>query len=748
MATSVYRRIIDTISKKISLFETPEEVDEFLKETIAELMEPADASLGAVFVYDNNSGDLIFRVGYDKEGYWDNLRFGKEGGPCRFSLDGNEVGKAFLESRISYISYENAEDHPFRSKVVIPILRGPEKVGIFMMAHQDKDAFRGLDGEEMTQAVSVLGDMLAEAMVFVNYETPAAVPAEPESFTISGLTASGGIARGEALPIWIDMESAAQLLDPAGTTTEELALFERALAGSISQLEKLQDAAAEDSEMVALIFTAQMLMLKDKSFTNKMRDLIVEGRAAQEAVRSIIGEYADRFSGMSLSRLAEKAQDVRDLGLRIITNMGRGHAGEFSYEGRIVLSRHVYPSDLYRLALEKAAGVVLQGAGITAHISILARSLELPVLITDDKSLQMVKEGTPVILDADSGILYVNPGSSASAAVIEKPFAEKQTEKEPACGGKTADDVAVQVAANINILKDAKEAVNQGAEGIGLYRSEFPFILKNDFLSEEQQFRIYSSIVKSQPQKSVILRTADIGGDKLLKGRGNAENNPFLGVRGIRFSLANRDMFRDQLRAMLRAGSDADLGIMLPMVSDVEEVLQAKAEINVCLGQLAARNLPHNKNPKIGAMIELPSAAMSAAELADETDFLSIGTNDLIMYLLAVDRTNENLSHLYRSHHPTVLRVISNIARDIGEKITQLSICGDAASDPVLIPVLIGLGIRKFSVSPSAIKAVKQQIARFTVSEMEHISREMLSIKRIDEMEAFVGTYQKRFLSA
>ena len=265
------------------------------------------------------------------------------------------------------------------------------------------------------------------------------------------------------------------------------------------------------------------------------------------------------------------------------------------------------------------------------------------------------------------------------------------------------------------------------------------------FYQKSSNTGFYKSIVHSQPGKPVILRTADIGGDKLLQGRSEAETNPFLGVRGIRFSLANREMFRDQLKAMLRAGEGADLGIMLPMVSDVEEIFQAKEELQICIDQLDKRGESFNRQPRIGAMVELPSAAMSVGELAAETDFLSIGTNDLIMYLLAVDRTNENLSHLYRSHHPTVLRVLATIAEEAGDKLCELSVCGDVASDPMLIPFFVGLGIRKLSVSPAKVEPVKQHLSKFSLQEMEAISREMLSIKRLREMEQYIENFKDKY---
>jgi phosphoenolpyruvate-protein phosphotransferase len=742
-----FTHLLKKMSEKISLFETSTEVDSFLKETISLLMEQIGASLGAVFVYSDSQRELLFRVGYDKDDFWDTFRCGGQGAPTRFSLDGNEVGRAFTEGTIRVISYTKEDSHPFYSKILIPIFRGPEKIGVFLMAHSEAKAFDSLDKRDLMQAVSLLGDMLAEAMVLVNHEFPSVDEQSPLfPSVLKGMKTSEGIAEGAALPVWADMETAAEHLPPVGNGQQELALFHKALSASIKQLEEIQDSSfSGDTDMVSLIFTAQMYMLKDHSFTGKMQTLIEEGESASKAVRSVINEYADRFSRMSEVRLAEKAQDIRDLGFRMITNMGRPLDEGFSYEGQIVISRHIYPSDLYRLSVEKVSGLVLMGTGVTAHISILARSLNLPVLISDDKSILKIPHGTPLLLDAGNGTLYINPDDQIRSEILEKQKRLEQNRNLYTLKGQSSDGVSINVSANINILNDAKEAVKQGAEGIGLYRSEFPFILKNDFLSEEQQYRIYRSIVRSQPGKPVVLRTADIGGDKLLQGRSEAETNPFLGVRGIRFSLANREMFRDQIRAMLRAGEGADMGIMLPMVSGVEEVLEAKEEISRCMEQLSHRGVPFNRNPRIGAMVELPSAAMSVGELVAETDFLSIGTNDLVMYLLAVDRTNENLSHLYRSHHPTVLRVLATIAEEAGDKRCELSVCGNVAADPLLIPFFVGLGIRKLSVSPSFIEPVKQQLKRFSSAEMEGIAKEMLSIKRLKEMEEYIQEFNRKY---
>ncbi len=745
MKDSSFYQLLKNLTGNVYLFESDSESDDFLKKAIHQLMEKAGSTLGAAYLFNPLKKELEFRVGYDKNDFWDSLRCGGKKAPRSFSLDGNEVGRAFTEGTIKVIKSSQEEKQLFGAKIIIPILRGPEKIGVLLIAHEDRDFFDGIDKADLMSAVSLLGDVLVEANALLeHWRNRQKVRSGSFPDKIRGKKASGGIISGTALPIWGDMEAAVHTLPPKGNPEEEKALFQRALKDAQQQLEEFQNSSALGPEsIVSLIFTAQIYMLKDQSFTNKILSEIESGNSAAAAVKTVVNQYAELFSGMDEIRMAEKAQDVRDLGYRLITNMGRSTGRDFSYKGRIVLSRHIYPSDLYRLAVEGVSGLVLKGTGVTAHISILARSLKLPVLITDDRAFLQVPAGTPLILDADKGILHIDPS--------EEDFARLNKAREMASGpvsytikGQSAEGVPVSVLANINIYKDAQEAVTQGAEGIGLYRSEFPFIVKNDFLSEEQQYRIYRSIVNTQRNKPVVLRTADIGGDKLLKGRNTEESNPFLGVRGIRFSLANREMFREQLKAMLRAGYESDLHILLPMVTDVDEVLQAREEIEFCSRQLERRGDPYNINPKIGAMIELPSAAISVKEIAIETDFLSIGTNDLTMYLLAVDRTNENLSHLYSTHHPTVLKMLSHIAQDAGSKKDRISVCGDAASDPLMIPFFMGLGIRKLSVSPELIEPVKQQIKGYTIEEAETICQEMLQIRRLPQMESYIESFLKK----
>ncbi len=736
---------IADVSESVALFEDAEQQDRFLSDVIKRIADAVGALTAALFFLDPESGELVFRAGVDSEGLWDRMRCGRSASELRFPLDGNDVGLAFQNTQIVRKTY-TIDDEPV-SKVIVPIARGPVRIGVLVFARVSSEAFPEVSDAEMLAAAARLGDAVLDASVLIETARQPVDsgrrPAQSGPRTIRGRRASEGTVAGRALPFWSDLDSAADAAGDTADPEEETRRFDAALERSVHQLDELQnidDVAVAEAGL--LIFAAHLMMVKDTQFTGRMRSRVGAGESAVDAIRGVVEEYAARFSEMTEVRLAEKAQDVRDLGYRLITNLTAEDEHSFSYAGRIVLTRHIYPSDLYRLSVEGVSGLVLLGSGVTAHISILARSLDLPVLITDDPSILEIESGTPLVLRSTDGRLDVEPPTevyrevlriASGGAVTERPVSTRS--------GRTSDGVAVHVRANVNILKDADDAVLFGSEGIGLYRSEFPFILKNDFLSEEQQYTIYRSVVESHAGKPVDLRTADIGGDKLLQGRGDAEENPFLGVRGIRFSLANREMFRDQLRAMLRAGAGADLGIMLPMVSTVEEVIEAKTEISRAIENLARRGEDHNAAPRVGAMVELPSAALSVRDLAAEVDFLSIGTNDLTMYLLAVDRTNEHLSHLYSSYHPTVLSTIASIAEAAGELRPHLSVCGDAAADPVLIPFFVGVGIRTLSVSPGNINVVKERLSALTVPEAEQIAKQMLSLRRISEMEAFISGF-------
>ncbi len=579
---------------------------------------------------------------------------------------------------------------------------------------------------------------------------------ELPSDAILGHAAGGGVAAGPALRLRSTVEHITRA-KVEESTEQALARFDEALDRTRTEIEALlSDAANELYDVVSLIFSTHVMMLTDEAFSGAIRGLIEAGQTPEDAVQSIVASFVRTFRGLREARLAEKAQDVRDIGMRLLTNLAGESMPTEPVSGHIAVVHDVLPSDLVRLAVGHASGVVILGSAVTAHIAILAQSLGMPTLMTNDRRALEIATRTPLLLDADAGRLLISPTAeqlldhgigTAPLSTAGRVFSDAPARAPVAAVAKNETAPAVMLYANVNLLSDARRGAALQADGIGLYRSEFPFIIRNDYISEEEQYRVYRTIVRTMPGKPIVLRTADIGGDKLLAGR-EEERNPFLGVRGIRFSLANRTLFREQLRAMLRAGHDADLHLMFPMVSSTEEIEDAREELLRCIGELEREGLPHHPHPKVGAMVELPAAVVSIEDLADATDFLSIGTNDLIMYLLAVDRTNERLSELYRSHHPVVLRTIAEVARRVGSRIANLSVCGESAADPAMIPFYLGIGIRKLSVSPRSFGHVRTILSQCTPEHAAEYAQEILAVRTLREMDRFLTERQRAIPSA
>jgi phosphotransferase system enzyme I (PtsP) len=563
------------------------------------------------------------------------------------------------------------------------------------------------------------------------------------SEAIYGSGAGDGATVGLAQIYWSREEER-----PGPATADEspeaaLERLEHAIDAAARDLQAiLEDEANELFDVVTLLFSTHLLMLTDEAFAGAIRDLVRSGQTPEHAVETTVESFVHTFSGLREPRLAEKAHDVRDVGQRLLAKLAGMSSTDRDMSGHVVIADEVLPSDLIRVVMAGAAGLVIAGATITAHISILARSLSLPILLTDDRRVLDIAPRTPVLLDAVEGTLYISPTPQTIHQHVTPTEHESLTvlPASPTGGARTpSDETGPTVLATVNLLNDARRAATVEADGIGLYRSEFPFIIRNDYVDEAEQTMIYRSIIGTMPGKPVILRTVDIGGDKILAGR-QEERNPFLGVRGIRFSLSDRPMFRRQLRAMLQAGTGSDLHILFPMVSGVEEIEEARAEIAVCSEELKAQGKPHHEGPKIGAMVELPAAVIDVEDLAAATDFLSIGTNDLTMYLLAVDRTNERLGELYRSHHPVVLKTIADIARRVRGERKPLYVCGEAAADPLMIPFFLGIGITRISVAPRLVGRVRSIAGRFDAATTRDLTERLLSIRTLREMDSYLSS--------
>ncbi|MCU0917921.1 MAG: phosphoenolpyruvate--protein phosphotransferase, partial [Planctomycetes bacterium] len=440
--------------------------------------------------------------------------------------------------------------------------------------------------------------------------------------------------------------------------------------------------------------------------------------------------------------MREKANDIEDLAIRIVDNLVSRGQDTDAYRGHVVVTTALFPSDLLKLSSEGAAGVVLVGGGVTSHVAILARSLAMPMVIMDAFELLNVPEGTQTLVDAEIGNVFLDPDEHILERfrVQQKARLTLEDQKrlmQPVT--RTTDGTRVQLLANINLLSDLKVARELACDGIGLYRTEFPFIIRTTFPSEAEQYVIYRKLVESMPGKPVTFRTLDAGGDKILSYYHDLqEQNPALRMRSIRFSLRNKPIFIEQIRAILRAGLGADLHLMFPMISSLDEFREACAVVDECREQLRQQGLEHHEAPKLGMMVELPAVADLIDDFAREADFFSLGTNDLIQFLLAVDRTNETVADLYLPHHPAVLRMLNRIARAAIEHGRGLSLCGDMAHQTLYIPFLLGIGIRTLSVDPVYLLRTQQAIAATSLPEAETLARTLLAQSRIRDIEALL----------
>jgi len=489
-----------------------------------------------------------------------------------------------------------------------------------------------------------------------------------------------------------------------------------------------------------LIFNAYLLILADDEFSGAIRRKIESGASPANALVEVVNRYINIFSVSSNPRLQEKEHDMKDLGHRLLENLLGGERAPGDYSGQIILADSLLPSDVLKLATEKAEGFVVQG-GMTSHIAIICRSLQKPMVMVDPQQFLMFQESSELLIDGSQGTIYIQPSPDVLKEYEEHRRASAEIEAAASVKGETftADGSRVHLFANINLLSDLKLADKFRAEGVGLYRSEFPFIIRNAFPSEEEQCRVYGRIVEAMEGREVTFRTLDIGGDKLLSYQSEIEEtNPFLGLRGIRFLLRNKDVFVEQLCAMLRAGVGGNTRIMFPLISSVDEFMEAREVVRACMTQLDERGVEYNRETQLGIMVELPSAVTLVEDLAHEVDFMSIGTNDLIQYTLAVDRTNETVSKLYLSHHPAILRAIERVASVAKRHRVDVSICGDIARDTKMIPFLLGAGISKFSIAPRQMPSIQKAVASISMEKAVYTARKMLELSKVSEVEAFL----------
>ncbi|MBF1763571.1 MAG: phosphoenolpyruvate--protein phosphotransferase [Veillonella sp.] len=526
---------------------------------------------------------------------------------------------------------------------------------------------------------------------------------------------------------------------------EEIGKFAAAMAATLKQLDTIRQKALDEmGPEEAAIFEAHMQIAQDPSLSDGIKSLVESSHTnVVAATAQTIETFANIFLGMEDPYMRERGADIKDIGDRLMRNMlGMNPRGLSHISGEVILvAQDLAPSDTASLDKNVVKGIVTAAGGPTSHAAIMARTLEIPAVMGGGDIESFVDGDKAVVLGTD-GIVEMNPSDADWAEYTNQAaaFQEelKRLRESANLEATTTDGHHVELFGNIGKAKDAKNALTMGAQGIGLYRTEFLYMENDELPAEDVQFEEYKKVAQDMKGKPVIIRTMDIGGDKELKCLDlPSEMNPFLGYRAIRISLNRPDIFKVQLRALLRASAFGDIHIMYPMIASVEEVKQANAMLDECKEELTAEGKEFNNDIKVGIMIEVPAAAVISPILAKYVDFFSIGTNDLCQYTLAVDRMNEAIGSLYQPLHPGVLRLIKHVIDASHEHGKFTGMCGELASDPVATMILLGLGLDEFSMTASSIPLIKNILRSVSKAECEEVANKALTMDTAEEITGY-----------
>ncbi len=519
-------------------------------------------------------------------------------------------------------------------------------------------------------------------------------------------------------------------------TDAEIKRYDDAVAAFTEKTHAMAEAMKESvGEHNAEILEGHILLLTDPGMDEITKGAIMSGTCAEAAFESTCDMFAGMFQMADDELTRQRATDIGDIKVRmlkILTGTPDVNISEVP-AGTILVAEDLTPSMTAGIVKENVAGIITAVGGKTSHSAILARALEIPAVLSVDGIVDMVSDGMTAVVDGCDGICILDPSQEEIEeyrAKREKYLSDKALLE--VYRGKdtvTADGAKVHLYGNIGNPEDAKQVAACDGEGVGLFRTEFLFMGASELPSEEEQFQAYKAAAETMEGREVIIRTLDVGGDKDIPYLGlEKEDNPFLGFRAVRYCLQNKDSYRVQLRALLRASAFGDIKIMVPLVTCVDEIRSVKALVKELMAELDAENIAYNKDIQVGAMIETPAASLIADLLAKEADFFSIGTNDLTQYTMAVDRGNAKIAYLYSSYNPAVLRSMKNIIEAANVAGIMVGMCGEAAADPLLIPLLISFGLGEFSVSATSVLATRGTIAKWSKAEADELAAKALSL--------------------
>ena len=566
---------------------------------------------------------------------------------------------------------------------------------------------------------------------------------------LKGTNASSGIGIGNA--VIVEEKELVIKRETVRDAAAEVERFKGALDLTLKKTEELAaDLATRVGEKEAEIMQGHMMLLMDPMLTGEIETAITgESICAEYAIEQVCTTYADLFASMDDELMQQRATDMRD----IKTRMQRELLGVESVDiaslpaGTILVAKDLTPSMTAGIKPENVAGIVTELGGKTSHSAILARALEIPAVVAVPDLMNQVKNGHVIVLDGSEGTVYIDPDQNVvdDFSAKREKFLKEKKELEQYIGKPTVtkDGVRIELVANIGKPEDLEKVLQYDGEGVGLFRTEFLFMDRTAMPTEEEQFEAYKTVAEGLKGKPVIIRTLDIGGDKEIPYMGlTKDENPFLGYRAIRFCLDRKDdVYKPQLRALLRASAYGNIKIMVPMVTCIEELREAKALIEEIKKELDEQNIPYKKDIEVGIMVETAAASLMADVFAKEAAFFSIGTNDLTQYTMSVDRGNDKVSYLYSTFNPAVLRSIKRIITCGREAGIMVGMCGEAASDPLMIPLLLAFGLNEFSMSASAILYSRKLITEYSTQELQAVADKAMSFATAAEVESYMREF-------
>lgn len=568
---------------------------------------------------------------------------------------------------------------------------------------------------------------------------------------IQGIGAAAGVAIGKAfvLPAW-EWDVPDRRMEKVDLAKE----FERLYEGIRTSKTEIEVMKNEIKETVGAeesgIFDAHLAILEDPVFMSEIRGIIErQYKAAEVAVKEAIDHFVTMFDLLDDEYMKERALDIKDVGNRLLKHLLGTPDITLPADTQpyILVAKELSPSQLVHLNPDNVLGMVTMAGGKTSHSAIMARALGIPLVSgLENKLAEPLQTGDMLVIDGDEGLVYLHPEPAIVTRFTE--LAEKQRRRKEqlqllaAVEAITKDGVRMRLAGNISSVKDLELALKHGAEGVGLFRTEFLYMDRSTFPGEEEQFEVYRQVAEKAGTHPVVIRTLDIGGDKQLEYfELQEEENPVLGYRGIRISLDSRELFRTQLAAILRASAYGKMKILYPMISSLEEIRGANAILEEAKQDLTRRGVPYDPEIQVGIMIEIPAAAAIADLLAQEVDFFSIGTNDLVQYVLAVDRMNEKIAHMYHPFHPAVLRLLRQTVQAAKDAGITVSVCGEMAGDEKAVPLWLHLGVTDLSMSPQALLRVKHRVLNSDSRESKEVGAACYRLSTSDQVESELVRY-------